>query len=81
MFDIILDPPCPIYIIIEKPLASDRIAKALSSCSASTGDIINTTERLKQELEVTTQKQEIVSYFLRDYQLSSKEVLLSTLFL
>ncbi|XWS62266.1 hypothetical protein CRYUN_Cryun07bG0195500 [Craigia yunnanensis] len=52
----------------------DRIAKALSSCSASTGDIINTTERLKQELEVTTQKQEIVSYFLRDYQLSPQEI-------
>ncbi|XVE99967.1 hypothetical protein REPUB_Repub03eG0245500 [Reevesia pubescens] len=52
----------------------DRIAKALSSCSASTGDIINTTERLKQELEVTTQKQEIASCFLRDYQLSPQEI-------
>ncbi|XP_022737867.1 conserved oligomeric Golgi complex subunit 6 [Durio zibethinus] len=52
----------------------DRIAKALSSCSAATGDIINTTERLKQELEVTTQKQEIVSCFLRDYQLSPQEI-------
>ncbi|PKA65942.1 hypothetical protein AXF42_Ash010351 [Apostasia shenzhenica] len=37
------------------------IAKALSSCSASTGDIINTTERLKQELDVTTERQEIIS--------------------
>ncbi|KAA3469306.1 conserved oligomeric Golgi complex subunit 6 isoform X2 [Gossypium australe] len=52
----------------------DKIAKALSSCSASTGDIINTTERLNQELEVTTQKQQIVSYFLRDYQLSPQEI-------
>ncbi|GMJ12562.1 Conserved Oligomeric Golgi Complex 6 [Hibiscus trionum] len=52
----------------------DTIAKALNSCSASTGDIINTTERLKQELEVTTQKQQIVSYFLRDYQLSPQEI-------
>ncbi|XVE57295.1 hypothetical protein DITRI_Ditri04bG0080100 [Diplodiscus trichospermus] len=52
----------------------DRIAKALSSCSASTGDIINTTERFKQELEVTNQKQEIVSCFLRDYQLSPQEI-------
>ncbi|KAK4803224.1 hypothetical protein SAY86_001427 [Trapa natans] len=52
----------------------DRIAKALSSCSASTGDIISTTERLKQELEMTTQRQEIVSCFLRDYQLSSEEI-------
>lgn len=51
-----------------------RIAKALSSCSASTGDIISTTERLKQELETTTQRQEIVSCFLRDYQLSPEEV-------
>ncbi|XP_039027203.1 conserved oligomeric Golgi complex subunit 6-like isoform X2 [Hibiscus syriacus] len=35
---------------------------------------MNTTERLKQELEVTTQKQQIVSYFLRDYQLSPQEI-------
>ncbi|KAK8639926.1 hypothetical protein V6N13_138292 [Hibiscus sabdariffa] len=52
----------------------DKIAKALSSCSANTGDIVNTTERLKQELEVTTQKQQTVSYFLRDYQLSPQEI-------
>ncbi|KAG6519402.1 hypothetical protein ZIOFF_022895 [Zingiber officinale] len=52
----------------------DQIGKALSSCSASTGDIISTTERLKQELEVTTQRQEIVSCFLHDYQLSSDEI-------
>ncbi|KAK7259748.1 hypothetical protein RIF29_25361 [Crotalaria pallida] len=31
-------------------LSKGLIAKALSSCSASTGDIISTTERLKQEL-------------------------------
>lgn len=46
----------------------------MSSCSASTGDIISTTERLQQELEVITQRQEIVSCFLRDYQLSNEEV-------
>lgn len=54
---------------------SHRIAKALSSCSESTGDIINTTERLKQELDITIQRQEIASCFLRDYQLSNEEVL------
>ncbi|GAB2285196.1 Golgi transport complex subunit 6 [Dionaea muscipula] len=52
----------------------DKIAKALSSCNASTGDIISTTERLKQELDTTTQRQEIVSCFLRDYQLSNEEI-------
>uniref|UniRef100_A0A7C9CEB3 Conserved oligomeric Golgi complex subunit 6 n=1 Tax=Opuntia streptacantha TaxID=393608 RepID=A0A7C9CEB3_OPUST len=52
----------------------DRIAKVLSNCNATTGDLISTTERLKQELDVTTQRQEIVSYFLRDYQLSSEEI-------
>lgn len=52
----------------------EKIAKALNSCSAATGDIISTTERLKQELENTTQRQEIVSCFLRDYQLSQEEV-------
>ncbi|CAL9155520.1 unnamed protein product [Musa hybrid cultivar] len=52
----------------------DQIAKALSGCSESTGDIISTTERLKQELELTTQRQEIVSCFLRDYQLSNDEI-------
>lgn len=52
----------------------EKIAKALSSCSSSTGDIISTTERLKQELDITTQRQEIVSLFLRDYQLSNEEI-------
>ncbi|XP_077253885.1 oligomeric golgi complex subunit [Tasmannia lanceolata] len=52
----------------------DKIAKALSSCNATTGDIISTTERLKQDLEITTQRQEIVSCFLRDYQLSNEEI-------
>lgn len=54
---------------------SCRIANALSNCNATTGDIISTTERLKQDLEITTQRQEIVSCFLRDYQLSNEEVL------
>ncbi|XP_057964103.1 conserved oligomeric Golgi complex subunit 6 [Malania oleifera] len=52
----------------------DRIAKALNSCNASTSDIIITTERLKHELEVTSQRQEIASCFLRDYQLSNEEI-------
>ncbi|KAK3029737.1 hypothetical protein RJ639_038014 [Escallonia herrerae] len=52
----------------------DKIAMALSSCSAATGDIISTTERLKHDLEVTTQRQEIASCFLRDYQLSNEEI-------
>ncbi|KAK9663943.1 hypothetical protein RND81_14G008300 [Saponaria officinalis] len=52
----------------------ERIAKALNSCSSTTGDIISTTERLKRELDVTTQRQEIVSCFLRDYQLSNEEI-------
>ncbi|KAM7269052.1 hypothetical protein ACFE04_024549 [Oxalis oulophora] len=52
----------------------DEIAKALNSCSASTGDIISTTERLKQELEITQSRQEIVNCFLRDYQLSNHEI-------
>ncbi|CAA6667106.1 unnamed protein product [Spirodela intermedia] len=52
----------------------DQIARALNSCSESTGDIINTTERLKQELDITIQRQEIASCFLRDYQLSNEEI-------
>ncbi|KAI4314617.1 hypothetical protein L6164_027505 [Bauhinia variegata] len=52
----------------------DRIAKALNSCSSSTGDIISTTERLKQEFETTMQRQEIAACFLRDYQLSAEEI-------
>lgn len=52
----------------------DRIAKALNSSSASIGDIVSTTERLKQELEITTQRQEIVSCFVRDYQISNEEI-------
>lgn len=52
----------------------DKIAKSLSNCNSTTGDIITTTERLKQELEVTTQRQDIASCFLRDYQVSSEEI-------
>lgn len=47
----------------------------MGNCNATTGDIISTTERLKQELETTMQRQEIASCFLRDYQLSNEEVL------
>ncbi|XP_059457372.1 conserved oligomeric Golgi complex subunit 6 isoform X2 [Corylus avellana] len=52
----------------------NALSDCCDSCSASTGDIISTTERLKQELEITTQRQEIVSCFLRDYQLSNDEI-------
>ncbi|CAN8313866.1 unnamed protein product [Cochlearia groenlandica] len=52
----------------------DKIAEALSSSAATTSDIVSTTERLKQELDVTTQRQEIVNCFLRDYQLSNEEI-------
>ncbi|KAH9739614.1 Conserved oligomeric Golgi complex subunit 6 [Citrus sinensis] len=52
----------------------DRIEKALNSCNATTGNIIETTERLKRDLDVNTQRQEIVSCFLRDYQLSNEEI-------
>lgn len=55
-------------------LCCDQIAQAINSCSSSTADIISTTERLKQDLDVTTQRQEIVSCFLRDYQLSNEEI-------
>lgn len=62
---------------VKLTLVLSRMANALSSCNSATGtgDIISTTERLKQELEVTMQRQEIVSCFLRDYQLSNEEVL------
>ncbi|KAK9134521.1 hypothetical protein Syun_013851 [Stephania yunnanensis] len=52
------------------------IAKACESAIAVRvfGDIISTTERLKHELEVTTQRREIASCFLRDYQLSNEEI-------
>eukprot|EP00249_Psilotum_nudum_P015509 c25364_g1_i1 orf=478-2589(+) len=53
----------------------DRIARSLSTCSATTGEIMAVTERLKQELENTNQRQEIVTSFLHDYQLSQEEVL------
>lgn len=52
----------------------ERIAAALSASATSTADIVLTTERLRQELQVTTQRQEIVSCFLRDYQVSPEEV-------
>ncbi|ONK78592.1 uncharacterized protein A4U43_C02F20430 [Asparagus officinalis] len=51
-----------------------KIAQVLNSCSESTADIISTTEKLKQDLDITTQRQEIVSCFLRDYQLSNEEI-------
>ncbi|GLT81017.1 hypothetical protein SLA2020_524250 [Shorea laevis] len=34
----------------------DKVAKALSVCGASTGDIIDTTERFKQELELSNEE-------------------------
>ncbi|GJX46979.1 conserved oligomeric Golgi complex subunit 6 [Tanacetum coccineum] len=55
-------------------IPNNLIAKSLSNCNATTRDIITTTEKLKQESEVPTQRQEITSCFLRDYQLSNKEI-------
>ncbi|CAM6054168.1 unnamed protein product, partial [Sphagnum tenellum] len=52
----------------------DRIAKSLSSCSSMTGDIVNATERLKQELDYTTQQQDLITMFLNNYQLHPEEV-------
>ncbi|KAL1542455.1 Golgi transport complex subunit 6, variant 2 [Salvia divinorum] len=60
--------------ILSSILVFPLIAKALGNCNSTTGDIISTTERLKQELENTTQRQEIASCFLRDYQLSNEEI-------
>jgi hypothetical protein len=52
----------------------DRIAKSLSSCSSMTGDIVTATERLKQELDYTTQRQDLITMFLNNYQLHPEEV-------
>ncbi|MCO5598413.1 hypothetical protein L7F22_052508 [Adiantum nelumboides] len=52
----------------------DRITQSLNSCSATTGDIVAATERLKHDLQITNQRQDIVSSFLRDYQLSPEEI-------
>lgn len=52
----------------------DRIAKSLSTCSATTGEIVTATERLKLELENATQRQELIANFLHNYQLSPEEV-------
>lgn len=63
--------------LIEKGVAAlwlFRIAKSLSTCSATTGDIVTATERLKLELETTTQRQDLIANFLHNYQLSPEEV-------
>lgn len=52
----------------------ERIAKSLSSCSSTTSEIVSATERLKQELEHTTQRQELITAFLNNYQLRPEEV-------
>lgn len=51
-----------------------RIAKSLNSCTSTTGDIVSATERLKQELEHTTQRQDLIAAFLNNYQLRPEEV-------
>ena len=51
-----------------------RIAKSLSSCSSTTSEIVSATERLKQELEHTTQRQDLITAFLNNYQLRPEEV-------
>lgn len=52
----------------------ERISKALSSCTASTGDMVVATEQLKEELEKYTRRQELVSNFLHNYQLTPAEI-------
>lgn len=52
----------------------ERIAKSLSSCSSTTSEIVSATERLKQELEHTTQRQDLITAFLNNYQLRPEEV-------
>eukprot|EP00271_Cylindrocystis_brebissonii_P011852 TRINITY_DN29826_c0_g1_i1.p1 TRINITY_DN29826_c0_g1~~TRINITY_DN29826_c0_g1_i1.p1 ORF type:complete len:707 (+),score=155.94 TRINITY_DN29826_c0_g1_i1:799-2919(+) len=52
----------------------DRVAHALSSCSGSTGNMVVATERLKGELENTLRRQELVSAFLHNYQLTPEEI-------
>uniref|UniRef100_A0A6N2M3I9 Conserved oligomeric Golgi complex subunit 6 n=1 Tax=Salix viminalis TaxID=40686 RepID=A0A6N2M3I9_SALVM len=47
---------------------------SLTVVACKYGDIISTTERLKEELEITSQRQDVVSSFLRDYQLSNQEI-------
>lgn len=52
----------------------NRIGRALSTCAASTGDMVVATERLKEELENTQRKQQLVAAFLHNYQLTAEEV-------
>lgn len=52
----------------------DRIARALSSCSATTGDMVVATKRLRGELEATQRRQELVTNFLHNFQLSPEEI-------
>ncbi|KAJ7295451.1 hypothetical protein O6H91_Y187000 [Diphasiastrum complanatum] len=52
----------------------ERIAKSLSSCSSTTKDIVTAIERLRLELESTTQRQDLVATFLHNFQLSQEEV-------
>lgn len=51
-----------------------RIAVALQGCSSQTGDMVVATERLKQELESSLRRQELVNNFLQSYQLTPDEV-------
>jgi hypothetical protein len=53
---------------------SCRIATALQGCSSQTGDMVVATERLKQELESSLRRQELVNNFLQSYQLTPDEV-------
>ncbi|GBG66458.1 hypothetical protein CBR_g61501 [Chara braunii] len=52
----------------------ERISASLNSCSALTGNMVAATERLKQELDNVTNRQEEVSTFLHNYQLTPEEV-------
>ncbi len=51
-----------------------RMAEALASSGESTTDLFVATERLRQELEANSRRQELVSSFLQKYQLTTEEV-------
>ena len=53
----------------------DKISVSLHLCSASTGDMVTASERLRQDVTGTRQKHELVASFLHHYQLSKDEVI------
>jgi hypothetical protein len=63
-----------VFVALTSFFPFNRIAKSLSSCSSTTSEIVSATERLKQELEQNTQRQELIISFLKNYQLRPEEV-------